>query len=135
MTDEGVQINKIKGVSHDASSGVTFEELEGLLYRNTSLEFSQERWRKNILSGSITIEDIVYHLKVTSNKRECLYDNNDRFVNTAPYNYDEIISNDKEVRLQKDGGMKMKGNNSFETLNSEGLEKTNSVDLTPNLSN
>lgn len=38
----------------------------------------------------LTINEVAYNLKVTSNKRECLYVDS-LFVGTRPFNYDELI--------------------------------------------
>jgi hypothetical protein len=69
--------------------GIHIQDLEDLLYINTSKELNQEKWFKKIIEGEITVSDVAYTLKVTSNKREAIYINS-IFNNTKPYNYDKF---------------------------------------------
>jgi hypothetical protein len=46
------------------------------------------------LFGEITVTDVAYTLKVTSNKREAIYIDN-VFQDTKPFYYDEINNNNK----------------------------------------
>ena len=63
ITDEGKEIIKIKGVTHDVISKLTFNDIEALLIKDSSREFTQEKWTKSITKGTITVNDIVYTLK------------------------------------------------------------------------
>lgn len=90
ITTDGQEIIKVKGIRQEALSGLHIEDLENLLQKDSNKEFIQDKWFKKIFDGDITITDIAYTLKVTSNKREILY-NNDIFENTKPYNYDDLI--------------------------------------------
>ena len=45
---------------------------------------------KEVIEGNITVDQVVYTLKITDNKREAVYVN-DIFENTRPFYYDEII--------------------------------------------
>jgi hypothetical protein len=66
-----------------------------LLFKDSSREFNQEKWFKAVVEGRITVADIVYTLKVTSNKREAIYINDggiEIYNATKPYKYDEITS-------------------------------------------
>ena len=87
------QIIKIKGVNNiDISLG----ELELLLIQDSTKEFKQFKWFKEVLQGNITIKEQVYHLKSTSNKRAPIYiDENgyNVYSSTRPYNYNELIYN------------------------------------------
>jgi len=56
---------------------------------DSKLEFTQEKWFKKIMEGDITVAEVAYTLKVTSNKRVPIYVDN-VFSNTKPFNYDEI---------------------------------------------
>jgi DNA polymerase type B, organellar and viral len=86
ITEDGEEIIKIKGVSKELLPGIHIQDLEDLLYINTSKELNQEKWFKKIIEGEITVSDVAYTLKVTSNKREAIYINS-IFNNTKPYNY------------------------------------------------
>lgn len=92
----GNEIIKIKGVTGEVASKLTINDLEELLIKDSQKEFTQEKWFKKVLEGEITTSDIVYTLKVTSNKRAPLYllqGELEIYNSTRPYNYDELTSN------------------------------------------
>lgn len=89
ITENGSKIIKIKGVSKEHSEKVSWEDFLYLLRKDSVMEFEQEKWINNLLGGSISIRNIVYTLKVTSNKRECIFEDN-LFVATRPYNYEDL---------------------------------------------
>ena len=91
ITVDGTEIIKVKGLNKENVKTLNINDLEALLIKDSSREFIQEKWFKNITKGEIPIDDIIYTLKVTSNKRKHIY-NNEIFSNTKPYNYDEINS-------------------------------------------
>jgi len=67
ITNSGV-IKKIKGLSTESISRITFNDLVNLIGKESKLESKQEKWYKNISNGNITIKEQIYTLKVTSNK-------------------------------------------------------------------
>lgn len=73
MDINGNEIIKVKGISHDVASQLNIEDLESLLVKDSSREFTQEKWYKLRIEGEITPQDVAYTLKVTSNKRVPLY--------------------------------------------------------------
>jgi hypothetical protein len=79
-------IIKVKGLTHDQISKLSFNDIEALLVKDSSREFNQEKWFKNLLEGEISINNQIYTLKQTSNKREHIYLEN-VFSSTKPYNY------------------------------------------------
>jgi hypothetical protein len=93
---EGNQILKVKGVTQEVANELTLNSLEELLIKDSSKEFNQEKWFKKVREGEITLADVAYTLKVTSNKRSPIYIKNEAgkeiFYSTKPYNYDEITS-------------------------------------------
>lgn len=91
ITEEGEEIIKVKGISHSVASELHINELEYLLIKDSSKVFTQEKWLKKVVEGEITVSDIAYTLKVTSNKRHSLYEDG-IFNNTAPFYYDDITS-------------------------------------------
>jgi hypothetical protein len=93
ITTEGNEIIKIKGLSKDSLDNINFNNLELLLHKDSSLEFSQTKWFKKLIEGEITVNEVAYTLKVTSNKRQPIYIDN-IFTATKPYNYDDITSDD-----------------------------------------
>ena len=93
---DGNETIKIKGVTGEVASKLTINDLEELLIKDSQKEFTQEKWFKKVLEGEITTSDIVYTLKVTSNKRAPQYiiqGELEIYDSTRPYNYDEITSN------------------------------------------
>jgi len=92
---DGNEIIKVKGITHDKISELNFENLEQLLVKNSQREFTQEKFFKKIIDGEISVSDVAYTLKVTSNKRFPIYKNIkgiNIYDSTRPYNYDEINS-------------------------------------------
>jgi len=90
----GKEIIKVKGITEEVAKGLSFNDLEELLVKDSSKEFTQEKWFKKVIAGEITTSDVIYTLKVTSNKRAPIYNyyNGIEFYNsTRPYNYEEII--------------------------------------------
>jgi len=85
---DGDEIIKIKGLSNDELN-IKFNDLESLLIKDSSKHFTQEKWFKKVIEGQITVAEVAYTLKVTSNKREAVYIDN-VFTNTNPFNYDDI---------------------------------------------
>lgn len=91
ITVDGKEVTKIKGISPKAikAEKLGFNELSDLLYQDTSKELSQQKWFKSILEGTITVSDVAYNLKATSNKRQAIYIDG-VYENTTPYFYDKI---------------------------------------------
>jgi len=89
ITEDGKEIIKVKGLKDEALVDIHFKDLEQLLVLDSKLEFTQEKWFKKIMEGDITVAEVAYTLKVTSNKRVPIYVDN-VFSNTKPFNYDEI---------------------------------------------
>jgi hypothetical protein len=88
------EIIKVKGLTSDAIKNLHIEDLESLQIKDSSKEFIQSKWYKSVINGKISINEIIYTLRVTSNKRQPVYINyNGKEIlnNTKPYNYDDII--------------------------------------------
>jgi len=90
ISDKGEKVIKVKGISNDIANNLTMRDLETLLIADSSREFTQEKWFKKIFKGEIRISDVIYTLKVNSNKRFNIYKDN-IFNDTRPYFYDEIM--------------------------------------------
>ena len=71
VLEDGTEIIKIKGLSKEAIKryGITFKDMEALLVKDSTRDFSQEKWSKSILDGKITIKDVAYTLRATTNKK------------------------------------------------------------------
>lgn len=74
---------------------ININTLQELLKPNTSTIFNQEKWIKDVLLGTVTITDVAYTLKLTTNKRKPIlhYNADNKFYyvsDTIPYNYDDI---------------------------------------------
>lgn len=93
ITTDGEEVIKVKGLTRESIENISINDLELLLVKDSTREFTQEKWLKKVMEGDITIKDTIYTLKVTSNKRSPIYINHDGieiFNSTRPYNYDEI---------------------------------------------
>ncbi|BDI12843.1 hypothetical protein (mitochondrion) [Phanerochaete sordida] len=101
INEKGEEFMKGKGVTSVALKDLSFSILLNLLKPNTSFEFTQEKWFKNMYTSEITVANMAYILKATTNKRHSLYQkciNNDGTVGTClyktfPYKYSDIIVN------------------------------------------
>jgi DNA polymerase elongation subunit (family B) len=70
---DGQEIIKVKGVTHELATELHINDLEQLLVKDSSKEFNQEKWFKKVIEGTISISDVAYTLKVTSNKIALFY--------------------------------------------------------------
>lgn len=91
ITDQGKEIIKVKGLTNEVISKLTFKDLESLLIKDSTKEFTQEKWFKSLIKADITTADMIYTLKATSNKRQLVY-RNGIFSDTKAYNYNDIIN-------------------------------------------
>ena len=64
--------------------------MEQLLFHDASLDLPQKKLFKNFGLGNITIQEMAYSLKLTSNKRDPIFING-VFSATQPYFYDQDI--------------------------------------------
>ena len=79
----GKEITKVKGFKNS----VAFNQLVSLLIKDNKVKLYQDKWYKSIVDGNIHIENSVYTLIATDNKRELIYDDN-RFVSTKLFKID-----------------------------------------------
>jgi len=92
---DGREIIKIKGIKSDVVTQLSIQDIELLLIKDSERVFTQEKWFKNILAGEISLADMAYTLKVTANKRQPLYINQDGleiYNSTKPFKFDDISS-------------------------------------------
>jgi hypothetical protein len=89
IDDNGKEIIKIKGVTNEIVKNISLNDLESLLIKDSTREFTQEKWYTSIINGEITTLDTIYTLKITSNKRKAIYID-EIFSETLPYFYDEL---------------------------------------------
>ena len=87
------EVIKIKGITEGITSELHINDLESLLFKDTKkeFEFTQEKWLKKVIEGEISVSDIAYTLKITSNKRAPIYIDG-IYNSTKPYNYDDLIN-------------------------------------------
>jgi len=79
-TINGDIIHKVKGLSHDIN--LNLNDFESLLYKDSILQNLKTKWTKNLSEGHIKVLDQIYTLKVADNKRELVFDNNNKLINT-----------------------------------------------------
>jgi hypothetical protein len=76
----GKELVKIKG----SKNVIPFKELYSLLIKNTKLKLEQEKWYRDFEKGIILIEDEIYTLTITENKRKLIYNQFNKFIDTEP---------------------------------------------------
>jgi len=87
VTSEGQEIVKAKGVKNI----IPFKELETLLKKDAKLKIPSEKWYRDLSKGNIQVKQEIYNLAIYSTKRELIYNNEGKFINTKPF-----IINEKE---------------------------------------
>ena len=80
-SENNEEIIRIKG----SKKKVPFNDLKLLLKKDEKYLISQEKWYKDLSNGQIKINNEIYTLMVTSNKREAIYDNNNYLIDTRPF--------------------------------------------------
>jgi len=90
-TVDGKIIYKVKGLSHNIK--LIRNDFEKLLFKQSTLEKYQTKWRKFLNEGHIEVLDQMYTLQVTENKRKLIYDENNKLISSIPY----IINKNKEI--------------------------------------
>ena len=71
-TIDGKEVIKVKGLTPEAVKGLHLSDLEKLLVQDSTMDLNQEKWFKNLWDGKITISEMAYLLKVTTNKRKAV---------------------------------------------------------------
>jgi hypothetical protein len=84
-------IYKSKGLKHEVK--LTMDDFENLLYKDSIIEKIQTKWMRNLSEGHIKLLEQIYTLKVTDNKRDLIYDENNKLIGTKAY----IINKDKDI--------------------------------------
>lgn len=77
---ENYEYVRIKGLKNP----IKFEELKGLLYKDSKLEITQEKWYKDISNSVFHVKDEIYTLMITENKRILHYNYENIFYDTSP---------------------------------------------------
>ena len=86
-------VYKAKGLKHEVE--LTMNDFEKLLYKNSLLKKSQLKMRKYLNKSYIEVLEQVYTLQVTDNKRQLIYNVNNKLVATEAYK----ISETKTIKL------------------------------------
>jgi len=97
ILEDGTEIIKVKGLTPKTilNENIHFSDIASLLIQDSSREFTQEKWFKSITKGTISVSDVAYTLKVTSNKRQAVYIDG-VYENTTPYFYNQIEDINKD---------------------------------------
>jgi hypothetical protein len=68
ITEDGKEIIKVKGITQKAilAENLNFNDIEALLALHSYRTFSQEKWYKSIIKGTINVSDIAYTLLIKS---------------------------------------------------------------------
>jgi DNA polymerase type B, organellar and viral len=84
-------IYKVKGLKHEIE--LTMKDFKNLLCKDAFIEKFKTKWMKNLSKGQIKLLESIYTLKVTDNKRQLVYDKNNKLISTKAYR----INKDKEI--------------------------------------
>jgi hypothetical protein len=94
LDNNGELKSKVKGLSAGNINKLNIDDFESLLYKDSNLLLNQDKWYKNLLDATINIKNQLYTFKATSNKRQLIYDLNNKLIGTKPY----IIDNNKIIK-------------------------------------
>ena len=90
ITDSGEQIIKAKGLTKDVIKNINIADYVQLLHKNSSTTFKQNKTYKSLYEANISVQDTIYTLKTTSNKRQNIYING-IFDHTKPLRNGEYL--------------------------------------------
>jgi len=91
------EIVKAKGFKNP----IEYSKLKSLLNQNSKLELCQEKWYRNFGNSEINVNNEIYTLMVTSNKRELVYNSNGQLVDTKPLIINENFSINENPEASK----------------------------------
>lgn len=76
------ELTKVKGLKNP----VKFNDLKNLLSKDNVLEVDNEKWYRNLKDGVISVKKEIYSLMLTANKRHIIFDKQNKFISTKPFN-------------------------------------------------
>lgn len=92
-TLDGEEHIKVKGVKKEHLKDFHLDDMRGLLVKDAKVEFTQTKWYKKRLEGTIEIAEVAYQLQATSNKRIPIYtrfSGGNFYSDTVPYRYSDL---------------------------------------------
>ena len=97
---KGLSQNKVKEYINNKE--LTYDKMFKLLAPESFMEFSQEKWFKDLEEGKVYVQDALYQLRVTTNKRKPVYKQYKGlfypiYSDTVPYNFDDLANNYGEI--------------------------------------
>ena len=90
LVSNDTTVMKVKGLAKEAISKIKVSDFEDLLTKDSTLKLSHEKWINYLIDNHISVKEYLYTLKMTSNKRELIYNSDNKLINTKPYNIKEI---------------------------------------------
>lgn len=91
LTEDNKEIYKVKGLSKDVK--LSYSEFIQLLIKDTLISKIQNKWFRSISESTIYINETLYTIQQTKNKRELVYNSSNILIGTKPF----IISENKEI--------------------------------------
>jgi hypothetical protein len=82
--EDGTDLIKIKGLKQ-ANNQVSFDQLKGLLIKDSSFKVNQDKWFRSLPNSNIQILNSLYTLRATENKRTFVYNQDGIAVDTKPF--------------------------------------------------
>ena len=77
----------MKGLINPQSK-LNINDFNNLLEKNISKETTNLKWFKNMFKGTINIKEEIYSIMLNNNKRQLIFDDNNKLKNTKPYRID-----------------------------------------------
>ena len=101
--DNEKKIVKIKGLNSNVVNNAIFNELTfnnffKLLYKGEDINLYQNKWFKNLTTATIQIMEQSYNIKHNENKRQLIYNDKSRLINTKPYHISNNSNNDEKKK-------------------------------------
>jgi DNA polymerase type B, organellar and viral len=90
--ESGELIYKVKGLKHEIE--LTMTDFEHLLNKEAYISKHQTKFFRNLSDANIEIRNELYTLQITDNKRELIYNKNNKLIGTDHYK----ISNTKNIQ-------------------------------------
>jgi hypothetical protein len=97
ITTDNQELIKIKGLTKDKIAEMHIDDLERLLVKDTSKALSHRKFHRQLTAGYISKHQLVYTLKVTSNKRKAVYNENGIFIDTQPQSSHFTLHEKKKI--------------------------------------
>ena len=78
---DNYEVSRVKGLKDK----ISFFEIKPLLKKDSTLVLKQDKMFKNLSEAHIFVQEEIYTLMLTENKRELIFNKDNIFIDTKPY--------------------------------------------------